>query len=169
MADKNNLAVGLHSLSTFSFEYPDCWPSRKGRVFVLVLLGCGEFYPRAQQSCSLHLSPDLYWTLGLKRSLGSSLGKINGFVIHIPSLCAASSNTGQKHYKNTLCPTGNKNTKYCKSLSPHIHGYIAHTGCLQQITSLKRFPPEALKLGSWAPQLQMEHTNMRRNLSPASL
>lgn len=133
MADKNNLAVGLHSISTFLFEYPDCWPSRKGRFFVLILLGCGEFYPRAQQSCSLHLSPDLYWTFGLKRSLGSSLGRINGFVIHVPSLCAASSNMGQKHYKNTLCPTGNKNTKYCKSLSPHIHGYIAHTGCLQQI------------------------------------
>lgn len=103
MADKNNLAVGLHSISTFSFEYPACWPRRKERVFfVLILLGCGEFYPRAQQSCSLHLSPDLYWMFGLKRSLGNSLGRINGFVIHVPSLCAASSNTGQKHYKNTL-------------------------------------------------------------------
>lgn len=162
MADKNNLAVGLHSLSTFSFHYPDCWPSRKGKVFL-------SWFCWAVESFILELLSSsqprpLLRTFGLKRSLG----RINGFV-HIPSLCAASSNMGQKHYKNTLCPTGNKNTKYCKSLSPHVHGYIAHTGCLQQIKSLKLFPPEARKLGSWAPQLQKELTNMLRNLPPASL
>jgi len=60
MADKNNLAVGLHSLSTFSSEYLDWWSSRKRRFSVLILLGWGEFCPRARHNCSLHLTPDLY-------------------------------------------------------------------------------------------------------------
>lgn len=55
MADKNNLAVGLQSLSTFfSFEYPDCLSSRE----VLSPFCWSEESIIAEHELPLHLTPD---------------------------------------------------------------------------------------------------------------